>query len=259
MNAFTKINLTRPTFDMLSVSHPVFISEQVHLFNIVNSSHLLNEQVEFFLYYDKEDLLLKFFYNKEKGSLYFDLKKELSSHRQKNYSLKEEPLAKSLAIKKSDSNKMIWDATAGTGKDLMLIKHFVLGTNTKMIAFERNPLIYLLLFNGLFHAGITEVKLIYADSLDVFAKKAEVAKPDIIYYDPMYPEKKKSALPRKEMQIFKELIGPDLDTQNFLQHFRAIAKDRVVVKRSLMAEMIAPDATASYKGKSTRYDMYKCF
>lgn len=90
----------------------------------------------------------------------------------------------------------------------------------------------------------------------------ETNRPDVIYYDPMYPEKlgsKKSALPRKEMQIFKQIVGEDHDSFEFISWAKSIAKERVVVKRSLAAKPIMPNPTASYEGKSTRYDMYKIF
>jgi 16S rRNA (guanine1516-N2)-methyltransferase len=75
----------------------------------------------------------------------------------------------------------------------------------------------------------------------------------------MYPEKKKSALPRKEMQIFKEIVGADLDCVNYLDFARTVARDRVVVKRPLTAPPIKTDTNAQYVGKTTRYDMYKIF
>ena len=81
----------------------------------------------------------------------------------------------------------------------------------------------------------------------------------MIYYDPMYPSKKKSALPRKEMRIFKEIVGEDRDSDLFFNWAIKTATDRVVIKRPLDAPFIGREPHASYKGKSTRYDMYKVF
>jgi len=78
----------------------------------------------------------------------------------------------------------------------------------------------------------------------------------------MYPDKtgsKKSALPRKEMRIFKDVVGEDNDSDKFLDWALQTAKDRVVVKRSLQAPELKAKPSASYRGKSTRYDMYKIF
>ena len=61
------------------------------------------------------------------------------------------------------------------------------------------------------------------------------------------------------MQIFKEIVGPDTDSESYLEFARTIALDRVVVKRSLQAPQIKADINAVYEGKTTRYDMYKIF
>jgi 16S rRNA (guanine1516-N2)-methyltransferase len=75
----------------------------------------------------------------------------------------------------------------------------------------------------------------------------------------MYPSKKKSALARKEMRIFKDLVGEDLDSTLFLEWALKTATERVVIKRPLEALPIKEKPSASYFGKSTRYDMYKIF
>jgi hypothetical protein len=33
----------------------------------------------------------------------------------------------------------------------------------------------------------------------------------VVYLDPMFPHKQKSALVKKEMRVFQSLVGPDLD------------------------------------------------
>ena len=35
--------------------------------------------------------------------------------------------------------------------------------------------------------------------------------PDVVYLDPMYPHKTKSALVKKEMRVFQSLVGADED------------------------------------------------
>ncbi|MBY0413673.1 MAG: class I SAM-dependent methyltransferase, partial [Bdellovibrionales bacterium] len=138
----------------------------------------------------------------------------------------------------------------GTGKDSLLIFYF----GAKLTSFERNPAVYLLLKDALQRYPL-EFNLVYGD-----ASKIEYSeRPEVIYYDPMYPTKKKSALPRKEMRIFKEMVGEDLDSKKFLEWALQTATERVVVKRPLEAGPLIEKPTASYSGKSTRYDMYKIF
>ena len=82
--------------------------------------------------------------------------------------------------------------------------------------------------------------------------------PDIIYLDPMYPEegRSKSALPKKEMQIFRRLLGDDHDTEALFELALSASRTRVVVKRPLSAPALGGRATHSFEGKTARFDMY---
>lgn len=188
----------------------------------------------------------------------FDLHKEWYSHQGKNYSLKNEPLAKSLAIK-GDGSSLVIDATCGTGKDAVLLLKF----GARVHAFERNPVVAALFFDALRRAKLIGDK--FSELLNhrfcysfLSAINFKLEEEAAIYLDPMYPhpEKKKSALPRKEMQLFRLVVGDDLDADHlFTWANNSIAK-RVVVKRPLDAPLIHPSVTHQYIGKSTRYDLY---
>ncbi|MBC7427024.1 MAG: class I SAM-dependent methyltransferase [Bacteriovorax sp.] len=180
----------------------------------------------------------------------FNFEELYQYHQRQNYALSKEPLAKALAIKGVVEKRLIWDTTCGTGKDSLLIYFF----GAKLTAFERNPAIFLLLKDAL-RRYPKDIELMFGDASKLDIKEH----PEVIYYDPMYPSKKKSALARKEMRIFKELVGEDLDSSEFLEWAMKTATERVVVKRPLEAEPIKEKPTASYIGKSTRYDMYKIF
>lgn len=251
MDKESKIKIARFTLDEVDLNQAKFISEHSNLFTIVDDQKLC-ENCDY-LFFDKSSSRLKFHLS-DYGELFFDLLSELNYHRKKNYSLKEEPLAKSLGIKSKgqEPKRIIFDVTAGTGKDLTLIYSY----GAQVYAFERNVIVYLLLDDAIRLAAM-DVKLYFGDprNLDL----SLLPKPDVVYYDPMYPEKKKSALPRKEMQIFKEVIGPDTDSHEFLTFALSIPSDRVVVKRPLSAGPLPGNINASYQGKTTRYDMYKIF
>lgn len=196
-----------------------------------------------------ENDLLKF-HSSELGVMSFDFKEYKDYHNKCNYSISKEPLAKALAIKGNDKSRVIWDTTCGTGKDSVLIQHF----GAKVVAFERNVAVYLLLKDAQRHFDLG-IDLFFGDARSF----ENLERPDVIYYDPMYPSKKKSALARKEMRIFKEIVGDDPDSSDFLAWAKTRARDRVVVKRPLEASPIHEKPSADYKGKSTRYDMYKIF
>jgi 16S rRNA (guanine1516-N2)-methyltransferase len=96
-----------------------------------------------------------------------------------------------------------------------------------------------------------------ADARDVLKQLSETERPEVIYLDPMYPESGKTAAKRKEMRLFRELLGDDLDAAELLELARKQAKRRVVVKRPLKAAALSSaKPSARLKGTTTRYDLY---
>jgi len=81
--------------------------------------------------------------------------------------------------------------------------------------------------------------------------------PQGIYLDPMFPHRDKSALVKKEMRVFRPLVGDDLDAPALLEAALALATHRVVVKRPRKAPIIEGGKPShSLEGKSSRYDIY---
>ena len=81
--------------------------------------------------------------------------------------------------------------------------------------------------------------------------------PDVIYIDPMFPERKKSALVKKDMQILQRLHGEDDNAAELLENALLFAKKRVVVKRPIQAETVSEKKpNTCIKSKKTRYDIY---
>jgi 16S rRNA (guanine1516-N2)-methyltransferase len=192
--------------------------------------------------------------------VYFDLVSEYQYHLRKNYSLKKEPLAKALGLSKN-KDQLIFDATCGSGKDALLMLSF--GARVK--AFERSPIVAALIYDALrVCAGHPEISDHFKDRFEfvnddfIALDFSKETRPDVVYLDPMYPEKKKkSALPRKEMVLFRKIVGDDADSNELFEVALKLATKRVVVKRALHAPLLANNPTATYKGKSTRYDMYQ--
>ena len=81
--------------------------------------------------------------------------------------------------------------------------------------------------------------------------------PDAVVIDPMFPpRKKRSALPRKEMAVLREVVGSDLDAAELLRIARKCARMRVALKRGDDAEeLAAPEWTIG--GTTVRYDVWR--
>jgi 16S rRNA (guanine1516-N2)-methyltransferase len=80
---------------------------------------------------------------------------------------------------------------------------------------------------------------------------------DVVYLDPMFPHRTKSALIKKEMRLFQSLVGVDEDIDELLKAALTTARKRVVIKRpgkGAGIEGMKPHLLMS--GKSTRYDIY---
>jgi 16S rRNA (guanine1516-N2)-methyltransferase len=82
--------------------------------------------------------------------------------------------------------------------------------------------------------------------------------PDAVVIDPMFPQKKKrSALPRKEMVLLREVVGEDIDAADLLAAARACARQRVVLKRGDDALELAA-ADWCIEGTTVRFDVWRC-
>ena len=79
----------------------------------------------------------------------------------------------------------------------------------------------------------------------------------MVYLDPMFPHKKKSAAVKKPMKMFQTLLGHDADADDLLTPALSLAAKRVVVKRPNYAPFLQDKApTMQIKGKKHRFDVY---
>lgn len=79
---------------------------------------------------------------------------------------------------------------------------------------------------------------------------------DVIYFDPMFEDPNKQASPRKEMRIFRSLIGKDQDAETVFKKARSLRPKRLVIKRPRHSQIMVEKPSVEYMGKSTRYDVY---
>jgi 16S rRNA (guanine1516-N2)-methyltransferase len=154
----------------------------------------------------------------------------------------------------------VLDATAGLGRDGFVLAS--LGCSVTLI--ERQPLIAALLEDGLARAAadrdvgpiVAQMRLLTGNAIELM-KAWQGEPPQVIYLDPMFPHRDKSALVKKEMRLFRPFVGDDLDAPALLQAALVLASHRVVVKRPRKAPIIDGGKPAyALEGKSSRYDIY---
>lgn len=151
--------------------------------------------------------------------------------------------------------KKVLDLTCGLGIDAIF-----LARNGYMVeCVERNPLVYFLLSQAALLSNdklVTQILFHLADAKSfVVANAARLTEFDAIYFDPMYPDKSKTALSRQEMQLFKGLIGKDEDANQVLELIRNKGP-RVVVKRPIHGQPLDVKIKQDFIGKTVRYDIY---
>lgn len=161
----------------------------------------------------------------------------------------------------------VWDGTGGLGRDAFVLASLGLQVNV----FEQNPAVACLLSDGLMRALASEdaevaqtaarIILHVGDTCALLSRLAdEQGRPDVVYLDPMYPERQKSAAVKKEMAYFHGLVGEAQNEAELLASARRAAKKRVVVKRPRLGEFLNGEKPAyQYTGKSTRFDVYLPF
>lgn len=194
------------------------------------------------------------------GPVFIDFTAGKNQHRLQFGGGRGQPLAKSVGLKKA-ANPRIIDATAGFGRDAFVFAS--LGCQVTLI--EQHPLVAALLADALLRAShdlqtadiVSRMQLHHGNAMDYLASLSEAERPDVIYLDPMYPAREKSALVKKEMQLLHQLVGPDSNSMDLLNLSRDVALKRVTVKRPKGAEYFANQKPhVSIESKNTRYDIY---
>lgn len=170
-----------------------------------------------------------------------------------------EAISKAVGIKKGHGPNIV-DATAGWGRDAFVLA--TLGCRVHMI--ERSEMIANLLEDGLRRAKQDQkIGSMIKDHLSLSCGDSQKEllhtpfQPEIIFLDPMFPHKEKSALVKKEMRVLQDVVGPDEDADKLLTFALTIATNRVIVKRPSYADYLAElKPHSSIKSKKHRFDIY---
>lgn len=150
------------------------------------------------------------------------------------------------------------DATAGLGEDALLLA----AAGFSVTLFEKDPAIAALLRDALERAAavpelaeaVGRMRLEETDSVTALRELPQP--PDVVYLDPMFPERRKSAAVRKKFQLLHLLERPCEDESALLDAALAAGPRKVVIKRPPKGPHLA-GARPSYAltGKAVRYDV----
>lgn len=193
------------------------------------------------------------------GPVRVDFVEGALAHRRQQGGGSGQMIAKAVGIQPGIRPRLL-DATAGLGRDSFVFAQ--LGCQVTLI--ERQPLIAALLADGMARGRqdaevapiIERMQLQRGNAIELMRNWAGEP-PQVIYLDPMFPHRDKSALVKKEMRVFRPLVGADDDAPELLAAALALASHRVVVKRPRKAPHVA-GAKPGYtlEGKSSRFDIY---
>lgn len=180
----------------------------------------------------------------------------------KQGALQREMLVKAARVKGVEAPRAV-DATAGLGEDSLLLA----ASGFTVTLCEADPVIAALLEDALARASAHEVLGPIVERMHLVAGDSRIAleragastgaQPDVVYLDPMFPGRTKSAAVKKKFQLIHGLERPTepLDEESLLQVALAAHPRKVVIKRPVKGPYLAGvKPSHAIAGKAVRYD-----
>lgn len=151
------------------------------------------------------------------------------------------------------------DGTGGFGIDAFVLAH----AGARVTVLERHPIVFALLRDAHLRAkrepklaeAAARMQLVHADAIEWLAVEQRA---DVVYLDPMFPARRKSALVKRPMRMLEAMVD-DERAERLLSAAIGSAGRRVVLKRPLRGAVVplARDASFSLQGRSVRFDVYE--
>lgn len=163
------------------------------------------------------------------------------------------------AVKTDKKGLTAVDATAGMGEDSLLIA----ACGYDVTLHEQNPVVALLLKDAVRRAKkIPELKgiasrmhVVEGNSIELLSNRLDPV--DVIYLDPMFPERQKSSLINKKLQLIQKMEAPCSEEDELFDAAIKAGPSKIIVKRPLKAPYLAGrKPNYSLEGKAIRYDCY---
>lgn len=160
-----------------------------------------------------------------------------------------DPLPRAIGLHRRSTVSVV-DATAGLGRDAMVLAHL----GCRVIALERVPALCVLLQLAADDLG-AELQVIRSESAAWLEQIPADRAPEVVYLDPMFSDPGRAQV-KKEMQACRALATETEDEAALLAAARGCATDRVVVKRHPHNDPIAPDVSHHVASERVRFDVY---
>ena len=170
--------------------------------------------------------------------------------------LQQELLVKAARIRGAEAPTAV-DCTAGLGEDSLLLA----AAGFAVTLFERDQTIAALLADALERAAadprlaeaVGRMTLVAGNSITGLATLPEP--PDVVYLDPMFPARTKSAAVKKKFQLLHHLEQPCEEEEALVAAALAAQPRKVVIKRPAKGPYLAGiKPSYSIDGKAVRYD-----
>lgn len=164
---------------------------------------------------------------------------------------------------RSEPGLKVLDCTAGLARDSLILAY--LGCQVTLC--ERSPVMHCLLADALDRArdhellgpALSRMTLLRSDASSMLGSGVEH---DVVYLDPMFPEKEGSAAVRGSMQYLQRFLGVDEDTGQLLETAFHSNCDRIVLKRPAKGAVPGaelPEPIHVFKNRNSRYEVYSPF
>lgn len=188
-------------------------------------------------------------------------------HRVQGTNYTHELLARVAKIKEPGDVLTAIDATAGLGEDSLILA----AAGFSVTMYEKNPVIFELLSDTIARALnepelaeiVSRMDARCGDSIEAMNSLGDaldagvpgVKAPDIVLLDPMFPERQKSALVKKKLQVIQALEEPCSDEKALVLAAIRTRPKKLIIKRPPKGPYLAgikPDF--SNGGKAVRFD-----
>lgn len=192
------------------------------------------------------------------GAICVDFESGANAWRHRHHA-QPEALLRAAGIKRGQSLSVL-DATGGLGQDAFVFAN----AGATVTVVERSHVLHAMLADGIARAlqsadahtaaAAARMTLLLGDSTAIDI--ALLGKPDVVYLDPMFPPRQKSAQVKKEMVLLQALLG-DEPADGLLDRMVKLARKRVVVKRPRHAPWLEERKPSfTLQGRSSRFDVY---